>query len=191
MAHDDAGMTLVELLISIAILGLIIGPLVIAMYMGLSTAKAATGRTTDSTAAQLLSAYFPTDVESSDAVRTSGFTCGGAQTAVEFEWTDAGTGVKTDVEYTLIPSGGSDSEDQFRRQAYAVAGGTCTKTSDDVLVQAVDPASSTTVTCLPTASCASPLTQVTIDVTAFAKKPGGSALYSKYTFHLTSTRRVG
>jgi len=40
VSRDDSGMTLVELLISIAILGLIIGPLVIAMYMSLSTAKA-------------------------------------------------------------------------------------------------------------------------------------------------------
>ena len=80
VSRDDSGMTLVELLISIAILGLIIGPLVIAMYMSLSTAKAATGRTTDSTGAQLLSAYFASDVEGADVVRKTGFTCGAGQT---------------------------------------------------------------------------------------------------------------
>ncbi len=186
-ARNDSGMTLVELLITIVILGVVIAPLTMSMYLGLTTAKAARQTVTDSTGAQLLTAYFPKDVQSSDSVATSGFQCGAGGQVAEFAWTDAdpARAEKTVVDYVVTTSAGNDA---LHRVSYTSNGGTCTQTNDDVLVSQLNTVAP--LTCVPS-SC-DVAQQVTLKLSAFSKNPGGTApLYQKYDVTISGTRRAG
>lgn len=97
---SDAGFTAIELIIAIVILGIITLPLLSAFVLGIGTSSEANQRTQNSADAQLLSAYFESDVASSDTVNSSpSFTCGDSGTSVvTFDW-DAGSGVHRYVAY--------------------------------------------------------------------------------------------
>lgn len=76
--HEDpeAGFTLVELIVAIIIVGIIVVPLSGAIILGY-TRMAQTGqRSLEAGDSQLVAAYFVNDVQGSDQVLVSGFTCG-------------------------------------------------------------------------------------------------------------------
>lgn len=217
----DEGMTLIELLISVLVLGIIIFPLIMVLEFSFTTASATTQRTSDSAGAQLMSAYFATDVQGADFVWTSthhtnfstaipaldstqppspsiqcGSTSGATQTILELQWQDLSNAI-TAVTYDVVtPSGGGDPS--FIRHAYSVnvAGNTCTSTSSTTLVYALDNAGgkAPTAVCSP-ANCNAPQT-VEMTVNAFATTIHNAPLYGNqgtddYTFHLTASRRLG
>jgi len=217
----DDGMTLIELLISVLVLGIIIFPLIMVLEFAFTTANATTQRTADSAGAQVMSSYFVTDVQGSDFVWTSthhtnfstafpaldstqpaspsiecGSTSGATQTILELQWQDLSNAI-TAVTYDVVtPSDGSDPA--FVRHAYSVdvAGNSCTSTGSTTLVYALDNASgkAPTVICAP-ASCIRPET-VRMTVNAFATTTRNAPLYGNqgtddYTFNLTATRRLG
>src|SRR3954470_10480775 len=92
--RNEDGMTLIELLISISVMGIIIGPITISMMLGLLSSNGTKERLSDSAAAQLLSAYYPIDAESSKTVQApttvAPTDCGGSSgtTVVRFAWVD-------------------------------------------------------------------------------------------------------
>jgi prepilin-type N-terminal cleavage/methylation domain-containing protein len=189
----DDGMTLVELLISIVVLGIIIFPLIMVLEFSFTTASATTQRTEDSAGAQLLSSYFPTDVQGSDFVWSSahptnfatafpaldstqppspsiqcGSTGGSTQTVLELQWQDLSNAI-TAVTYDVVtPSGGGDAT--FVRHTYSVdvAGNTCTPSGSTTVVYALDNSAgkAPTVVCAPV-SCVTPQT-VQMTLNAFA-----------------------
>jgi hypothetical protein len=61
---DESGMTLMETVIAMGILGVIIGPIAGSMFLGLITTNGTRDRIVDSAAVQLVSSYFPGDVQS-------------------------------------------------------------------------------------------------------------------------------
>jgi prepilin-type N-terminal cleavage/methylation domain-containing protein len=80
--RGEDGFTLVELLIGIAIAGVLIGVIGSAMVVGLKTTDATTQRLSESHDAQVSSAYLANDVQSASAVNVSGSTasCASAPT---------------------------------------------------------------------------------------------------------------
>lgn len=217
----DDGMTLIELLISVLVLGIIIFPLIMVLEFSFTTANATTQRTADSAGAQVMSSYFVTDVQGSDFVWTSthhtnfstaipaldpaqpaspsiecGSTSGATQTVLELQWQDLSNAI-TAVTYDVVtPSGGGDAS--FVRHTYSVnvAGNTCTSTGSTTLVYALDGAAgkAPTAVCAPV-SCVTPQT-VQMTVNAFATTLQNAPVYGKqgaddYTFNLTASRRVG
>lgn len=79
--QDERGFTLVEMVISIAVLGLLSGLLAAGLSVGLRTATGTSDRMAGSTAARMLAVYLPPDVHSAnDAVASAtgaGITCAG------------------------------------------------------------------------------------------------------------------
>src|SRR3954468_24647715 len=70
-SHREAGFTLVELLIGIAIAGFLIAVIGSAMVVGLKTTDATTQRLSESHDAQVTSAYLANDVQSAASVSMS------------------------------------------------------------------------------------------------------------------------
>jgi hypothetical protein len=196
---DDAGMTLIELLISISVLMLIIGPITLVLQFGLATANSATHRTTDSAGAQLLSSYFVADVQTSgfvwSATSPTSFAsaprnnqCGGSNTRLEMQWADALTGVINAVTYDVVPGAGT-SDTALARRSWAVppAPASCAQEDSTTLVASIDPTKLPTVTCLPSCAAAS---SVRLHVDALSQQVHNSTVYSGYSFDLTGSRRV-
>jgi prepilin-type N-terminal cleavage/methylation domain-containing protein len=120
--NDDSGMTLIELLVSISVLGIIIGPITMSMLLGLLTTSGTKERISDSAAAQLISAYFVTDVESSNTVDTAtgSPSCGSdsGTVKVRFTWSDptdsSDVTKQTLVEYIDRPTGDEGLHELWR-----------------------------------------------------------------------------
>lgn len=191
----DDGMTLVELLVSMMVLGIIIAPLALVVYFTFATAQAESQRTTDSSGAQLMSSFLVSDVMSADGVWKTGMTptlpstCSDpTNTILELQWHQADTNALVDVTYDVIPPGNGVDDYQLRRQVWS--GGSCgSPTESDTLVQAIDSTALPTVTCDPT-NCAK-ANAVTVVVNALSRKVHNSNVYAPYSFTLTATRRVG
>jgi hypothetical protein len=191
----DAGMTLVELLICLAVLMLVIAPLVMVLQFALGTAQAASQRTTDSSGAQLLSSYLVTDVQSAgffwSPTDTTTFTgtyatrCGGANTRLELQSINATTGGVVATTYDATPVDATYGPTLIRR-IFSVAGGSCSQTDSTSLVTGLSESTPPTAKCSP--SCASADT-VTLTVTAASKQVKNSSISGTYTFDVTATRR--
>jgi prepilin-type N-terminal cleavage/methylation domain-containing protein len=82
--QGDAGFTLVEMLVAVAVLGIVSGALAAALMLVVKTQSSATDRYRDSHSAQLLTTYLPADVQSvapnnqADTTFSAGWQCAGA-----------------------------------------------------------------------------------------------------------------
>jgi prepilin-type N-terminal cleavage/methylation domain-containing protein len=194
----ESGMTLVELLIAVAILGIIIAPLIGATIVSLNIGQSATQRVTDTSGAQLTSSWFVSDVEGSDQVITppAAMKCGGANTLVELGWTDAdpSSASMTHITYDDVPPAGGTGDYRIVRSVYSVsAGGSCSLTSESTVVDAtVSPLAPNhpVVSCAPTSSpCGAGSQAVSLQITALTSQTSSNS-YGPYTFLLTGTRRA-
>jgi prepilin-type N-terminal cleavage/methylation domain-containing protein len=154
---DDRGVTLIEVLIAIAILGVIIVPLGVALVTFLRNSGATTNRLAESHDEQIASAYFAQDVESigvrdwttapyalktsveQNAPPTTGlYPCGAASTpnaVLRFAWDDPTSTTATRVivvSYVVKTVGGEQQLHRLRCEA-----GSTTPTSDIVLAHNV------------------------------------------------------
>lgn len=114
--RGDAGFTLVELLVVIAVLGIIGYPLTESLILGLRTTDATAASSSRSVAIQGLSSYFTGDAQSAEMVSTTDSSCAtrktpppqAVQVFLHLEWTD-----KTEtrmVEYSLDPVSGPEQD---------------------------------------------------------------------------------
>ena len=92
-ANPEAGLTLVELVISIAIMGMIIGPLTGAAIFFLSQGQRGSNGTSDDTSVRAVVSTFTTDVQSAESVTAPDpAPCGSSSAAlVTLTWSDNGT----------------------------------------------------------------------------------------------------
>src|SRR5258706_9554580 len=95
VARDDAGFTLIELVVTLSILGIVITALATAVFVGLKTAGLAESRYLESHDGQIMSIYFSVDAASATGVRKDVTTCAEAATAGEtsvvfLKWTEGG-----------------------------------------------------------------------------------------------------
>ena len=95
-ARAQGGFTLIELIVSFTILGIIATGVTEGIMVGLRTTDMTNQRLQQSTDAQLVASYFTTDVQSADnsgepavhGVSKTDSTCGGVAPLVRFRWTD-------------------------------------------------------------------------------------------------------
>lgn len=85
--RPDAGFTLLEMLVAIAVLGIIMIPLAGAFTVGLRSYQRAEDQIAGSTASLFASAYWASDVQSADSVTVPGTACAPTGTnVVTFAW---------------------------------------------------------------------------------------------------------
>lgn len=104
----DAGFTLVELLVVIAMLGIIGYPLTESLILGLRTTDATAASSSRSVAIQALSSYFTGDAQSAETVSTTDSSCATEPVFLHLEWSDKLTTQK--VSYSLDPVSGPEQD---------------------------------------------------------------------------------
>lgn len=196
--HHDDGMTLIELLVSVGVMMLIVGPIVLALQFGLASAVAGSQRTTDSAGAQLLTSYLPTDVQSANFLWTpdspTSFStpyihrCGDNDTRLEVQSRNATTGSVQAVTYDLRPTSTPASDTALSRRTWSADSSPCTLIDSSTLLAAVDAGDAPSATCVP-ASCAAAHT-VVFEVDAFSSSVHNTSLYDTYSFEVTGSRRT-
>lgn len=119
MRRRDAGVTLVELLVVVAITGIVMPPLVGALTVGWRTTDETVGRLADNRNRALTPSMFTRDVQAARAVDTSTAdptcTSAGDSLLVRFRWTEtdsAGTARDRAASWVLV--GGADPTVQRR-----------------------------------------------------------------------------
>ena len=161
--HDQQGFTLVELMIAIAITGLIVSAIAGALIVSFATTGVTQQRLAESHDVQITSAYLANDVQSAAAVNSSsGGSCSGASTTlVTFKY-DSG-----DAVYSCGTA--ANGETQVTRRF----GG------DTVVLAHFAGTARPTVTCAPNAGCSGTVQAVTM---AFTEASG-------YSYTLLGSRR--
>lgn len=185
----DSGLTLVELMISIVILGLVTSATVVALYSSLSSSNHITQRLRESNDAQIISAWLVRDAQAAGGTNptsgavdsTLGVTLnsgGGCATAgtpvVSFRWVDR-TATTAD---TKVSAYSTDGTNLVRSQC--VNGGAA---SVATLGQHV---ASATASCAPAANCPGLPTSVTVTITEAADSVTPTATF---TYDLTASLR--
>jgi hypothetical protein len=124
----EEGVTLVELLLSMTIMALIIGPLSAGLIIGLRTAGETNTRLAGSADAQLLSIELPPDIASAgklpgDVVvsTTANTECSGATNSLRLRWTAGDTGAAVTYQAAYFVTGTTQEGWKLRR-AYCVDG---------------------------------------------------------------------
>ena len=154
--RDDEGVTLIELLIVVAMTGLLATAVAAAFVVGFRTTDEANVRLAGSQGAQLVTSYFPSDVRSATAGPTVASTCAAGASGAHFTWRDiADTAVQyKSAEYCLM---GTTLLREFRE------GSVTANTLQGVAGILATEVSAATVTCDPS-PCGTPTT-VTMSVT--------------------------
>lgn len=108
--RDERGFTLVELLVAVAILGMVMSPIAASFVVGLRTSSAASQRMTDSRAAQITAAYFARDMQGATAVVSGdpkGCGVAAGNTAVVTLESDDNTDPPAVASYQVVPLDGT------------------------------------------------------------------------------------
>lgn len=166
----DGGTTLVELLLVLAVLGIVVSAMTAATVVGLRTTDATSERLTESRGAQLVAAWLPGDVQSARTVTSGAAACGaGGAPVLGLAWSDprtSGADVAVTVAYAVTSAG---LERRYCEGGAVVA--------TQPLVTRLDPGTAPVVTCEP--SCAAART-VAVTVTEA----------SGYRFDVSALRRA-
>lgn len=184
--YDEAGLTLVELIISIAVLGVVIIPVTTSMLLSILETNSTRDRLADSAAAQVTTSYLHGDIQSSESVATTGdcipSSLSGGTVRLQFQWIDPTTpSVTAKAAYVDLPVGG-------RRELHRA---TCIGGSQDstLLVPYFD---TMTVRCDGVTPCASATPKdVKVAITAFSDDPDPASSYEAFTFTIDGIRRTG
>jgi type II secretory pathway pseudopilin PulG len=163
---------LIELLISVAVLGIIITSIAGAIMSSLELTDATETTLSESRDAQITTAYLASDAQSSDSVTLSDTSCSGAGVTpvVTFDWIDAGT-LKT-AQYVVSPPTG----DRHLVRHYCEGGTHINSIGVAQQLGLADP----TVACTP--ACPGSSTPSTLSLTVIDR--GG------YSYTLTAKRRA-
>jgi prepilin-type N-terminal cleavage/methylation domain-containing protein len=174
---DERGFTLVELLVAIAILGIIMLPLSGAFSVGLRTINDTSNRLAGSADAQLLTVHFPADVQGATEGTTTvpAAACTGAENP-KLQLTDGGGATAMNVVYGVRASGSA-----YQVVRYDCAGGSVVKST--VVARNVPSVGSVTAGRKPTTGTFTGATlQLTERVTASDSAP--------YVFTVEGRRRA-
>ena len=171
-ARSEAGFTLMEMLVCIAVLGIIMVPFARGMFFGYNTMSATTNRAKASLDSQFLTTTFPNDVASAESALTTGISCTGVTGTAKLQ-------LKS-VDNTFNVVYGLSSTTPAVLTRYVCTSGAAS--SPVVLARDVKDSSSVTVTVT-----GSPFTKASMTVTE-AKAATNDV--TNYSFTVTGSRRA-
>ena len=188
---SSLGFTLVELLVSITILGIIVAPLSIAFVTGLRFLGRSDQRFNDSRSALISASYFAGDVSGANVVvKNDTAACGGGTALVSFDSSNASDGVggavNSEVSYVVNTS---DAKNTTLLRKACLAGGAATTSTASLQL-----GSTPVVTCYSAAnvvdtSCAAPFwVKMVVTQKANTASPDNPAP-TPYVFTLVGTVR--
>jgi prepilin-type N-terminal cleavage/methylation domain-containing protein len=178
--RDERGFTLIEVMIAVALLGIIIVPLTGAIVNGFRITTDAQTRLSEGRSPLFTSAYFADDAQSSDANRISlggAPACGGGTNIVSFTWTENTTQYRSSYATNVV------NGKRVLTRSYCGSSGTQVATVAPVLSNTTP-----TVTCADrsgTPVACNPGTSALRTVTLVAATPN-----NENYFTLTATRRA-
>jgi prepilin-type N-terminal cleavage/methylation domain-containing protein len=183
--RSDGGFTLVEIMVSIAIVGILVVPLARGMFVGARAMSATSNRFTSSSAAQLLSLYFPTDVQGADAASTTSSCSGVSNAKVQLTADDPTTGVGVVLYVVYWVRNTSSNEYDLIRSQWNTA--TCSSAAAKTTVVARNLIDALAANVAATVTTTSGLLQgVTLKMT----EKTTSADPTPYVFYVTADRRA-
>jgi Tfp pilus assembly protein PilW len=108
--RDESGVTLVELVIAIMLLGIIIVPLTASFIFGIRATSDSTDRLSEARSPLFTSTFFAGDAESATTITTGGTpACGTGTNVISFSWTEtpvpSGTPTTFRASYVVVGSG--------------------------------------------------------------------------------------
>src|SRR4051812_43428989 len=86
MKRDDAGLTLVEVLICLVIMSTIMVALTTSFFAANKAIAKANYRMADTHDGQMAASYFTSDMQSADSMSTTDTSCGGSTPLISFTW---------------------------------------------------------------------------------------------------------
>lgn len=190
MGRREDGMTVIELLIAIMILGIIMAPLATAFVIGLQTTRGSELDAGDSADAQLIAGFWDIDIASAETVSTTGATCGTGAAVVQLLLRDAG--VVRYVAYRGLPDAARKAELQLPTDVYTLERVVCSDTSGTVVerqVLARTLRAVPTVTC-DSGTCTSTPRRVRLQAVSYATQTPDVGSPGSYTVSVTATRKV-
>lgn len=208
---DDRGLTLIELTITIAVLGVIIVPLVASFTLAMLETTSSRERTADATSAQVISTYLQNDIQSSclhtnpsdrttpcgdGTVRVNAGTCAPAGNTVKLElaWQDARTANEILVDYYIATT--ADDQLELHRAECVRTGrsGVVGSPKDTLLALNLEPVSGVSIfeaTCPPAPDCTGAPANVRVNVIAKSTRVEEKSSYEPFEFTFEATRRPG
>lgn len=186
--NDDAGLTLIELLVAMSITLIILAPLFTSFVFSLAQSARSEQDVTNSADAQVLTTYFDQDIANADLVGVSS-SCGGSASILALSWLDGMA--HHYVSYQAVPDAQAKTALGSTTSVYQVTRYECTSPAGPPVSSNVVVRSAGT---LPVPTCdATPCSDTTTTprtVTLPIDDLGRRSTELHYTFTLTGTRRV-
>lgn len=191
--RNDEGFTLIELMISMALLALVIGPITGSFLIGLLESRATGDRVVDSAGVQAVSSYLVGDIQSSQTVSTVS-TClppevTGGTVRLALSWVDAYDGDADDdsAEIAYVDLIDADGQHELYRTS-------CTSAGDEasMLVGNLAATDGLVATCGTVACSSTPSTPnvVKVVISLAANNAQVASSYKALTFSIEANRKV-
>ena len=182
--RDEAGFTLVELIIVVAVMPLIIGTLALALTSVLSLESNTGSQIRASADGQVVSTLFAKDIQNAGAVTTSP-TSGQCGTGTQLLGLKSSDGL-TVVSYSIVTTGATSTLERLQCDA------SLHLTSTSVITSDVSTSTTSAQLCSATASCAAnPLPWTNLPLTGYPTvKLAVTEPQSQYSFNLSATPAV-
>lgn len=191
---DEAGMTLIELVIATGILMVVIVPITSAFLLGFLESESSRSRTADSASAQFVSSFLTTDLNSADTVRGGVASCttstfSPATPHLDVTWTDPLTNASTAVSYVSHQEPGKS----LQLVRLECAGSPLAFQRSTVVVRNLDPTGAVTVNCdgapCPSSPTGPTLKKVRVKLTARSTAPQAKSSYVPLPIEIEVRRR--
>lgn len=187
---DDAGFTLVELLLAMMVMLIIIVPISASFILGVKTASRSLQDTTNSADAQVLAGFFDTDVTSAESVATSS-SCAGAGTVLSLKWTDGSLPVEVAYRVTadsamqaeLNTPAAIDRLDRVRCVSGAIV-------DTNPVARSVLHSTGVTISCDDQPCTTSPPRRISLTAVEYTNQLADAGAPATYTIAVTATRKV-
>jgi type II secretory pathway pseudopilin PulG len=184
--RSDEGMTMVELVVAVLVLGIIIVPISTSVIIGLATTQRAEQRTTDTTDQQVLASYFVNDIQSADTVSVGTAGCSQSNVVLQLAWSDPNVGSSIAKTVVYVKT----ADEQLQRVSCDSTGATKTVVTVHALGATPTVTCDGTVVACATALPGSKPRVVAMHVSTIGTKVGTGPSYETYDFDLSATRRA-